>query len=198
MLYIVGLGNPGEKYENSRHNAGRMAVLYFLSKNGQIEPSFNKKSNSSIAVGAIQKNKYTAILPETFMNRSGDAISYFIKWKKPNSDLENLIVIYDDIDLGMGDIKISYNKGSGGHKGLESIIKKTKSKKFIRIRIGVSKKTPKGKIKKPEGEKKVLDFILAEFKQDELKTLNSVFEKVNKSLLCIIEEGMVKAMNMYN
>ena len=129
------------------------------------------------------------------MNHSGKAVAKFVKSKKA---AENLIVVYDDIDLPLGTIKISYNKGSGGHKGLESVVKALKTKEFVRIRIGISPATPTGKIKKPEGEKKVLDFILAKFKPAEKEILKKVFKNVSEALEILITNGRERAMNQFN
>lgn len=129
------------------------------------------------------------------MNNSGRAIAKFIKTKKA---AENLVVIYDDIDLPLGTMKISYNKSSGGHRGLESIIKALKTKEFTRIRIGISPATPKGKIKKPKGENKVLDFILGKFKPTELEILKKIFKRSSEALKTLILEGRERAMNEFN
>src|SRR3989344_1108448 len=171
MKLVVGLGNPGKEYEDTRHNTGRIVV-------GLIE----KK---------LSDLKIKFITPDTFMNNSGKAVSPFIKSKK---DLNDLVVIYDDIDLPLGKIKISFNKSSGGHNGLESIIKKVKSKEFVRVRIGISPATPSGKIKKPKGEKAVLNFLLGEFKKSELDSLKKLSKKVAEAVETILTESKEKAM----
>jgi peptidyl-tRNA hydrolase, PTH1 family len=200
MFYIVGLGNPGEEYIGTRHNTGRMAVLKLGKDLGLDEFEFNKKSNILIAEGKIGKEKLTLILPETFMNKSGQAVSYFVKPKLKNSKkgLENLIVVHDDIDLPLGALKISYNKGTGGHKGLESVVKAVKTKEFARIRVGISPATAKGRAKKPDGEDKVIDFILGKFKPAEMDILKKTFKKMSEAAQTIISEGRDRAMNIYN
>ena len=175
MFYIFGLGNPGEEYGSNRHNAGRMAVEFFA------------KNNSN--------KKIITILPDTFMNKSGSAVAKFIKSKKA---AQNISVVYDDIDLPVGTIKISYDKSSGGHNGLESVIKALKTQQFTRIRIGVSPTTPRGKIKKPKGEKTVLKFLLGDFKLAEIALLKKVFKKVSEAIEVIVEEGRERAMNRFN
>jgi PTH1 family peptidyl-tRNA hydrolase len=109
MFYIIGLGNPGGEYGKSRHNTGRMAAEFF---SGSL---------------ARRSKKITIIESSEFMNNSGRAVAKYVKSKKA---AQNLIVIYDDIDLALGAIKISWNKSSGGHNGLESVIKAVKSKEF--------------------------------------------------------------------
>ncbi len=181
MTYIIGLGNPGNEYAETRHNTGRMFVDKILKS--------DKFLDSKIA------KKIKIIDSEEFMNNSGKAVAKVIKSKKA---AENLIVVYDDIDLGLGTIKISYDKGSGGHRGLESIIKAVKTREFTRIRIGISPATPKGKVKKPEGEKKVLDFILGNFSASQKEILKKVFKTVSEAISAIVEEGRERAMNGYN
>jgi len=175
MKLVVGLGNPGKEYENTRHNTGRILV-------GIIE----KK---------LADSKIKFITPDTFMNNSGKAVAPLVKTKK---DLKDLVVIYDDIDLPIGKMKISFDKSSGGHNGLESVIKKLKSREFVRIRIGISPATPKGVVKKPKGEKAVLNFLLGEYKKSELETLKKLSKKVAEAVEMIFTESKEKAMSLYN
>ncbi|MEK7669108.1 MAG: aminoacyl-tRNA hydrolase [Patescibacteria group bacterium] len=200
MFFIVGLGNPGEEYEHSRHNTGRMAVLRLL-KDLKIEDlKINKKANALILEDKIGKEKITLILPETFMNNSGKAVSYFVKPKLKTSKkgLENLIVVHDDLDLPLGTLKISYNKGVGGHRGLDSVVKAVKTLEFVRVRVGISPATAKGRAKKPEGEQKVLDFILGKFKPSEADTLKKTLKKASEAVQTLITDGRDRAMNMFN
>lgn len=188
---IVGLGNPGGEYDNTRHNAGRMAVDYFGEKHDAAPWREDKK-----AVAIVGKTEgATLVLPDTFMNKSGSAVSKYVKSVKA---AEKLVVVYDDLDLPLGSVKVSFDRGSGGHKGVESIARAVKTKRFIRIRIGVSPSTPGGKLKKPHGEKDVVSFILAKFKPTEQDVLKKVFKRVNEALECVIAEGREKAMNVYN
>lgn len=200
MFYIVGLGNPGDEYVNSRHNTGRMAVQRLL-KDLKIEDfEFSKKVNAQVAEGKIGKEKVTLVLPDTFMNKSGNAVSYFVKPKLKTSKkgLENLVVVHDDIDLPLGTLKISYNKGTGGHRGLDSVVKAVKTKEFVRVRIGISPATAKGKVKKPQGEEAVIDFILNKFKPAELETIKKVFKKSSEAIQTLVSDSRDKAMNMFN
>jgi len=123
---IVGLGNPGEEYEKTRHNLGRIILEYFRKKYDCTEWQINKKSKGLISEGEIEKSKIILLEPETFMNKSGVSAKFFITSKK---NAEKLVVIYDDLDLPMGTFKISFNKGTGGHKGLDSIAKNIKTTK---------------------------------------------------------------------
>jgi len=168
MYIIVGLGNPGKEYKLTRHNVGRIMLEYFANANAD---SFCEWENSSKAKalysnGKIGKSKVELIMPETFMNNSGKSVLYAKNKHKIKS--EKIIVIYDDLDMGIGSFKISFNKGSGGHKGLESIIKSIKTKEFLRIRVGISPITSSGKLKKPKGEEKVLNLIMKDFRKPDL------------------------------
>jgi len=174
MKLVVGLGNPGEEYANTRHNTGRMMAGWIEGKLG---------------------GKIKFLTPDTFMNNSGKAVTPLVKSKK---DLKDLIVIYDDIDLPLGKMKISFNRSSGGHRGLNSVIRALKSEEFLRIRIGIAPATPTGKIKKPKGEKAVINFILGEFKKPELETLKKLSKKVSEAVQMIFSEGKEKAMSLYN
>lgn len=178
MKLVVGLGNKGIEYKNTRHNTGRI-IFGFIEK--------------KILENEALKVKF--LIPDTFMNLSGRAVAPFIKNKK---DLKDLVVVYDDIDLPLGKIKISFNRSSGGHNGLESIIKAVKSEEFTRIRVGIAPTTPSGKIKKPKGEKAVLNFLLGEFKKSELDEIKKVSKKIAEAIEVIYTESLQKAMTLYN
>ena len=195
MFTIVGLGNPGEEYKNTRHNTGRL-ILEWLAKSLDFSPwEANKNAKAFVAAGKIGKTKTQFIMPDNFMNNSGKSVPYFVKSKK---DRSHMVVIYDDLDLPIGKIKISYNKSSGGHRGLESIIKAFKSEEFIRVRVGISPSTPSGKTKKPAGEKAVEKQILGKFKDAELATLKKLSKKIAEALEMIAAEGREKAMSIFN
>ncbi len=196
MTWVVtGLGNPGPEYENTRHNAGRMAVAHFAKYAGAPQWKEDKKSQS-LTTGATVKTTLLALqLPNTFMNKSGAAVSKLVKNVKA---AEKLVVVYDDLDLPIGKIKLSFDRGSGGHKGIESIATTLRTKKFTRIRIGISPETPGGKLKKPEGDSVVNDFILKKFKESEMATLKKVFKRVAEAIDVIVSEGPMIAMNHFN
>ena len=194
MRYIVGLGNPGEKYEMTRHNAGRMAVLEFIKKEKIDQPEFDKKLKALVAKGEIGKSKFQIILPETFMNKSGDSLKPLALSAKK---AENLIVVHDDIDLPLGKVKISFGKNSGGHKGVESVIKAVKTINFTRVRIGISSTSAKGVVKKPSGDK-FLDYIVGKFKPVEMAEIKKAAKKAAEALKVIVSDGTEKAMGEFN
>lgn len=194
-MLIVGLGNPGKEYENTRHNAGRIILEKIAKANDFPDWRDDMKLKSFKAKGELDGQKVEFLMPNTFMNNSGVAVAPIIDSPKK---LKNLIVIYDDLDLPLGSLKISYDRSSGGHNGLESVIKKVKSKEFLRIRIGVSPTTPTGKFRKPKGEEAILKFLLGVFKEDELKIIKNISKKVALIIAMVSAEGKDKAMSIYN
>ncbi len=192
---VIGLGNPGEEYIDTRHNAGRMAVEFFAKKAGASAWKAHKSSESLTAGVSVGKNLLALVLPETFMNKSGVSAAKFVKSVRA---AEKMIVIYDDLDLPLGKIKISFDRGSGGHKGVESIMRAVKTKKFTRIRVGVSPTTAGGKLRKPEAGDDVVDFILKRFKASEMDDLKKVFKTVSEAIETVVTESAVIAMNRYN
>ena len=184
MSYIiVGLGNPGEEYKKTRHNAGRIIV--------------NLLQNNPLDKGGLGDlvPKLKFITPDTFMNLSGKAVAPLITSEKK---AEKLIVIYDDLDLPLGTMKLSFDRSSGGHRGVESIIKAIKTQKFIRFRIGISPVTASGKLKKPIGEEKVTARIMGEFKKDEMDLLKKQAKKISEAVQTIMSDGLAHAMTGFN
>ena len=201
MAYIfVGLGNPGTEFDDTRHNTGRMLLCAF-GKEVKAEWKVDKKLNAEVAKVKVGlpaqagKTPVTLVLPNTFMNKSGNSVKGLVKSVKAS---EKLMVIYDDLDLPFGSSKISFNKSSGGHKGLESIIKAVKTEKFARIRVGISPVTASGKMKKPSGEDEVTKVILGKFKENEVLELKKLSKKINIALETFVLEGLEKAMTQFN
>ena len=194
MKLVVGLGNPGQEYENTRHNTGFVMLDFILGK--KIDWKKSSGTKALFYKDSIDNKLVEYFKPTTFMNNSGVAVLY--AKDKHKISLKDIVVIYDDIDLPIGKMKISFDKSSGGHNGLESIIKKLKSKEFLRIRIGTAPATLSDKIQKPKGEKDVLKFLLGEYKKSELEKLKKLSKKVAQALETIFTEGKEKAMSLYN
>lgn len=195
MKFIVGLGNPGEEYKNTRHNTGRIVLDVVRKTLEGSDWEFNKIYNAQVSLVKIGKEKGLFLLPETFMNKSGSALRKLVTSAKKAKDL---VVFYDDLDLPMGRLKISYNKSSGGHKGLESIIREVKTLEFSRFRIGIAPKTSGGKIKKPSGEEKVEKHIMGGFNEEDMKTLKKLGKKSAEALVVLCNEGWEKAASLYS
>lgn len=186
MNYLVAaLGNPGDQYKNTRHNAGWIAAdLAFPN----LEFSRNSYANAGVAKTAIAGNEITFVKPATFMNESGVSVDYFIK--KENIQAENIIVLYDDIDLPIGKMKISFDRGSGGHNGIKSIEAHVGGRNFIRVRLGISKVLENGELAKPN--------VLGNFEQSEHEVLASLAPRIKTALETIIKEGKEAAMTEFN
>ena len=184
---VVGLGNPGVEYELTRHNIGFMAVDYWAKKYG-ADWKNHKKSNTLIAEITIAEERIKTILtkPQTFMNNSGRTAVKLLSFynllpkkmglfKKEKANLSQILfVIHDDLDLPLGQFKISINRGSGGHRGVQSIINQLKTKNFGRLRIGINA-PEKEKI---GGEK----FVMGKIKNEEMEKVNETIKKATMSL----------------
>jgi len=189
MILIVGLGNPGEKYEKTRHNVGFKIVNSLQSTvNNFSDWKYSEKFQAEISEGEIAREKVVLIKPQTFMNNSGTAVQAISNFYK--IDLNNLFVINDDIDLPIGKIKISRESGSAGHKGVSSIIDNLGTKDFIRFRVGIQPE--KGKPKKVE------NFVIKNFSKDEKKILEKIIPMTTEAIGTALNEGIEIAMNKYN
>ena len=193
MRLIVGLGNPGRGRAHNRHNIGFMCLNHFAKRQGI---RFDKKqSKARIGSGDIAGSEVVVAKPQTYMNLSGQSVSLLVK--KFKVSLDNLIIIHDDLDLPLGKIRIRQGGGSGGHKGIGSIITELGSQNFIRIRVGV------GRPVKNEGstefsEDEIINYVLSDFTPDEKQTITQVIPTVSEAILCLFTEGLVAAMNRYN
>lgn len=195
-MIIVGLGNPDGEYKGTRHNVGRSAVQAFAKKFDFNDFEFDKKVNALVSTGKVGKAKVTLVLPETFMNKSGEAVRKFIKSAKAAAT--ELVVVHDDLDIPLGKAKMSFNKSSGGHRGVQSVINHVKTEAFHRIRIGISPSTAKGAIKKPSGADLIDNFIVASFKPKEADELKSVNKKIVECLETSATDSFDRAMGNLN
>jgi len=189
---VVGLGNPGGEYERTRHNVGRDIVRALAKKEGVGEFTEHTKSNALIAKGELFGVKATLILPDTYMNNSGKALGAFVASK---NDARKVVVIQDELDLPLGKVKCSFGNSSGGHRGIESIQKALKTKDFIRVRVGISRSTPSGKVKKPLSDD-TADFVLGKFTPLEQEKLKKVHKVVAHALEIILTDGLEKAQTV--
>ena len=190
-FFIIGLGNPGRKYKKTRHNLGFLAIDYLIKNliKGKNKWQKNKSGKYIFLSAEIFFKKVKFIKPETYMNESGNTLAYLKKREglKPSE----MIVIYDDLDLPFGKIRIKKKGSSGGHKGVQSIINNLKTDKFIRIKIGIANKS----LEKSSREK----FVLEKFTKEESKFLEEkVFSKLPEIIKTILDKGVEKAMNKYN
>lgn len=188
---IVGLGNPGKEYEKTRHNAGRMMVELFAKQEGFDDFELKKVAKALVSEGMVDGEKVQLVLPEVFMNTSGKVVPSFVKSVKA---AQKLIVVRDELDMPLGVIKMTYGRGSGGHKGVESVMRALKTKDFVQIKIGISGATAKGKVKKPAGEEKVVSHVIGKFSSKEEAELKKSLKKAATAARYFITDGIEKAM----
>lgn len=185
--YIVaGLGNPGAKYEMTRHNAGFLAMdLLAITKNTDIK---RLKHHALVADMQIGGKRCLVMKPQTMMNNSGEAISEAAKFYKIPP--ENVIIVYDDISLDVGQTRIRRKGSAGGHNGIKSIIAHLGSENFPRIKVGVGKK--------PTPEYDLVNWVLGRFPKEQEKDLKAALENSVSALELIVGGDIDKAMNLYN
>jgi PTH1 family peptidyl-tRNA hydrolase len=181
MTIIIGLGNPGSKFDYTRHNAGFMVIDAFAKEFNFPGFSMVKKADALVC----EDNDIILVKPQTFMNESGKSVQELLK----NKNEPILIVVHDDIDLPLGKIKFSKDSGAGGHKGVDSIIQHLGNNHFIRLKVGIG----------AEGEKvKAEEVVLKKFSPEEQEILNKVILTAVTALEHLIKEGLEKTMNAYH
>lgn len=183
---IAGLGNPGAKYEQTRHNAGFICADFLIDKLGAT--SVNTKANALVYKADFDGRETYIVKPQTFMNLSGTAISQIMSYFK--IPIENLIVIYDDVSLDVGKIRIRPKGSDGGHNGIWDIIKNLNSEQFMRIKIGVGKK--------PCPEYDLKDWVLGKFTSDDLEKIKTAASKTGDICTLLFDGELDKARNKYN
>ena len=185
-LFVVGLGNPDRKYENTRHNCGWLALDYMADKLGCRLNKIKFKSYTGEAV--IGGKKALLMKPTTYMNNSGEAVTEAMRFYKISP--ENVIVIFDDVSLEVGRMRIRQKGSDGGQKGMRSIIYLSGSDAFPRVKIGIGAK--------PEHFRDLADWVLSKFTNDERKTLEGMFENTCEAVALIAEGKIDRAMNRFN
>ncbi|MDQ3043277.1 MAG: aminoacyl-tRNA hydrolase [Acidobacteriota bacterium] len=182
---IVGLGNPGARYEKTRHNLGFM-LIDRLAREFQTQIK-REECRSLIGRAEIENQKAELVKPQTFMNLSGEAISCFLK--KENRSAKKLIVVSDDLALPLGTIRLRAKGSAGGHNGLKSIIQCLRTEEFIRLRIGIQPEHPLRDTK---------DFVLENFSKTDYETVEKVLEQSAKAIRAVLSDGIEKAMAEFN
>ncbi len=189
MKLIVGLGNPGRAYANNRHNIGFIGLNHFAKTQGI---RFDKKQGKArIGTGEVAGSEVILAKPQTYMNRSGQSASRLAG--KFNISLDDLLVIHDDLDLPLGKIRIRQGGGSGGHKGVESIISCLESQNFLRFRVGIGRP-----VTSELSEADIITYVLSDFPPDEKQVIAQVIPRVSEAIRCLLTEGLVAVMNKYN
>lgn len=184
MYIIVGLGNPGKKYENTRHNMGFIAIDLISEEYGIKVDKI--KFKSLVGEGRIAGQRVVLVKPQTYMNLSGEAVREIMNFYK--EDIANLIVIYDDLDIPTGSFRIRKKGSAGTHNGMKNIVYLLKDDRFPRIRVGI------GSEKKGD----TIDFVIGGVSKTEKPLLEDALLKTAKAAITIVEKGIDKAMNEYN
>jgi len=191
VFLLVGLGNPGQKYTGTRHNLGR-AVVEDLAESNDLAFSHDKRSNALVARGAVAGLEVECLLPETFMNRSGDSVREYLNYHQKNY---RVVLLHDELDLLLGKIKISTSENAGGHNGVASVLKSVK-KEVVRVRLGISPADDGPEYLNKMRQYRPQDFVLAPFDQEE--NVAEVVGKGVKAVKCLLKDGVDKAMNEVN
>lgn len=185
MYLVVGLGNPGDEYKYTKHNSGFLIIDKIANKLG-IEIN-KKKFKGLIAQTEINGDKVIFLKPQTYMNLSGESIIEVVNYYKIPK--ENVVVIYDDIDIEIGKIRIKREGSAGTHNGMRSIVSNLRTEKFPRIRIG---------IKQIDNEKPIIDYVLSNFNNEQIKDFDRLSDQVYDTIIDIVNGDIDKAMNKYN
>ena len=185
MHLVVGLGNPGEKYEKTRHNLG-FRVIDELALRHQIK-KFKSKCQSNIADIKVADHKVILAQPQTFMNNSGLAVRGLIDWFKV--DINNLILIYDDVDLEVGQLRLREKGNAGGHNGVQSVIDSLGTNQFSRVRIGIGRE---------ELGVDVSDYVLKKIPSSERDSLDEAIIDAAEAVEAVLIDGLSAAMNKFN
>lgn len=185
MKLIVGLGNPGKEYEQTRHNIGFMLIDRLSARTGI---KLNKTGHFSLwGSGKIGSEQVVLVKPQTYMNLSGSAVGSIARWYKLNP--QDFLIVFDDLDLPLGKIRIKEQGGAGGHRGLTSIINQFGTPEIPRLRIGIDR---------PDEDFPVPDYVLSRFTAQEKEDLDRVLSCAVEAVLILIKNGINKAMNQYN
>lgn len=186
MYIIAGLGNPGKEYENTRHNAG-FNVIDAMAEKYNIGVS-EKAHKALVGKGYIEGTKVILVKPQTYMNNSGESLREITDYYKVDPENE-LIVIYDDISLNVGMLRIRDKGSAGGHNGIKSIISHLGTQTFLRIKVGVGDKIP---------EMDLADHVLGHFSKEDKEVMKGSFEKARDAVVMLLSGDVEKAMNVYN
>ncbi|MBP8250962.1 MAG: aminoacyl-tRNA hydrolase [Herpetosiphon sp.] len=186
MYLIVGLGNPGEKYQNNRHNAGFQCVSELARRHGLTWDG--KRANARLAEGTINGTKVALARPQTYMNDSGKAVVGLVNWYKIDPATQ-LLVIFDELDLPFGTIKLRMQGGSSGQGGMKSIIQLLGTQQFPRLRFGIGR---------PPAGWEVVNYVLGNWNPAEREHLPALYDRAVGACESMIRDGVVKAMNLVN
>ncbi len=182
---IAGLGNPGRQYKGNRHNVGFMVLDRMAARLGETFSRVEMKA--LVAKGTYQGHRLILVKPQTYMNESGQAVGALARFYKV--PLENILIIYDDVDLPFGALRLRPGGGSAGQKGMKSIIERLGSEQFPRLRVGIDH---------PPGRMEAADYVLQDFSRAELESLPQILDNAADAVLVYATAGLDQAMNQFN
>jgi len=191
MKLIVGLGNPGRTYAHNRHNAGFRCLNYFARLHSIRFD--HRQCRARVGIGEVRGEKLLLAKPRTFVNLSGKPVACLVR--KHDIPLSDLLVIYDDLDLPLGKIRLRQAGSSGGHKGVNSIISALESKDFPRIRVGIGRPQAEAQ---SVSEDAIVNYVLNDFSPQEEAIIKPVIAKVAEAIDCFLTQGIVAAMSKFN
>lgn len=185
MKVMIGLGNPGKKYEKTRHNIGFMAIDRLADK--LMIPLNETKFKSIYGSGIVNGEKVFLMQPQTFMNLSGESVRAFLDFYKLTTD--DMLVLYDDLDLPVGQIRLREKGGHGGHNGIRSLIQHLGTKEFKKIRLGIGR---------PTTSISIVDYVLQDFAKQEMQQIEDVIDRATDACEAWIQKPFLDVMNIYN
>lgn len=186
MLVIVGLGNPSRKYHNTRHNMGFAAIDALADMCGiKIK---DKRHKALVGTGMVEGSKAILVKPETFMNLSGDSVFQVIRYYQSDPETE-LIVLFDDISLNPGQLRLRRKGSAGGHNGIKNIIERLGTSDFMRVKIGIGEKP---------SDMLLADYVLGHFSRSEKAIMKDAAKLAAEAVISIVKDGIDNAMNKYN
>jgi peptidyl-tRNA hydrolase, PTH1 family len=186
---IVGLGNPGAKYDHTRHNIG-FDLIDRLAKRWQVSITEQKRFQGEVGEGSVAGQRIRLLKPSTFMNKSGQSVRAVLDWYK--LEPQQVLVLYDDMDLPVGKLRLRLSGSAGGHNGMRSLIAHLGTQDFPRLRVGISKATD------ADATKDTISHVLGKFAPEELRILPEVLDMAADAVELALKQGTEKSMSLYN
>ena len=183
---FIGLGNPGDRYKHTRHNLGYLSIDSFMEKHQLADLSDDKKSDGSLLKSELHDREILLFKSSRYMNESGLSVNLLRKYR--NIDMSDICIIHDDLDLDVGEVRIKYSGGHGGHNGLRDIIQACGTKDFIRIRMGIGH---------PDKDE-VIDYVLSKPKKEEKEILDQSIHESADAMDSLLQNGLDETMNRFN
>tara|TARA_B100001996_G_scaffold326932_1_gene273582 strand:- start:217 stop:798 length:582 start_codon:yes stop_codon:yes gene_type:complete len=183
---FIGLGNPGDRYQHTRHNLGYLSIDSFMERHQLEDLNDDKKSDGSMLKSELHDREFLLFKSSRYMNESGFSVNQLRKYR--NVDMSDICIIHDDLDLDVGEVRIKYSGGHGGHNGLRDIIQACGTKDFIRIRMGIGH---------PDKDE-VIDYVLSKPKKEEKEILDQSIHESADAMDSLLQNGLDETMNRFN